>query len=1479
MAAAMAAAYTVKAVAGSVYATDTANDAYTNDTDYATYVNYVNNAIKIANDAVAYAAERVTDDAYDVAFFVAITAKNIVNNCKKNIYIYNISDYRVEIELLENKKNLKNEHLINKSITDSDLEIYNSTMESKLRTRSITNRHAIIDEDIELYIRYTASIYINIYDYIYYLYVKYIQNIDLLDNIIPDEKKLTLYILSIIIDIFKTYIILYVNVKANIKYNIEFIRIKKLENILISIYVYANCIYHKFFDKISNIITIKFSEIEDVKINDNYNISYKYIYELINFFIVDIDGYIDDILTYTNTYSNKIGQEKLEKIALIGFLKKDEDGYSLGYIYNGSRSEMLDISIDIVLPSSDNPIFAVTALGFRKATASLVELSSDVAAVAGTGVAAAKEAAAAATGVAAAAGEAAGDAAKRVAVATGEAAAAAGEAAGKAINNVTDLTKEKFTDLRNYFESLGANQLTIENVYEIYYKYNIEDNLYFINDLILQIGNSETIIYLLLLIFNNSNYKSLLEQKTPNEMNTNIIQIYKTFLDTIKIQYEYFKTNDIILKNRYTNDELIYYIFINYLYNSYNKLLDENEEDITFTINIDDKSFTITENYHEIYKKLNEVFTNRDIIIKIIKYLKHYMNIAIETDEIIENHDYLISFIYKYSKEQSPIILEGYDEFITIMYLNLLNKITDIIKINEITHDVSKLQTLDIYDFSDLNKDYTIILKEKQQEILCNEIILDKKLLVIIQDKYKIPNIKIDNQYNFKINTDILDIINSLREPIITDIPKIDLKRYIKLTEISIIESKLVIERENIIYYILYLAAYIFKDNNEIKTEIYCKLVYCYLYLINNKYEEKIINLTYQLIYKMYLRTNKKISNNKLLRCAEDIIKKSFSISLKDLNKFSNPEYREIDNEIFDNDLLELLEDIYIICSKNKLYSSFNEIFVPYFIYYNDKYDMQIRVQNLLCEKIINNKMPKITGGNSKIQSSTSGEIPTIDNDRMKELFPDDFIDLLDKNIEKINKKIEEDNNKINDFQKSFNNTIELIIKSNIDNNLIIEFAKAMENDKENEEAIKTYTDTGKFNDKLQDVVNMLNSKKEDIDITFAYSIKSKCENKLTDLKNFKEKDIATIKTKITIKNIEPYLNEITKLFDIIKKNPDIQTSNPIIKRIYNAYIKPEDDEKNPVKIVKDIYSDFIDTINEYLNNLDIITDRIKQIVKTIENLISSNEKIKKRDADIYYRPRNKDEDKKDEKKEEKKGGGENKTEKLKKNINDLKSSFKDIKTELKRLKSNRILNSDPEKKMAAPGFIDKEEYNIFDRLIASYDNDYNNKNIPHELTNNLFYSKVKAKSLDPAEELAIDTNDKIIFLVLAYFIRLGATYICYHLININIVTDIIYSLYYYIIFYLTIFLLLIIVVNIDTFKLRILFNYMNLHINTTDLYTHAILMTIFVYLIYLLVININGDENPPTELTEPEKIKLKYKLDLLTIIIYIFICILIFII
>jgi hypothetical protein len=233
----------------------------------------------------------------------------------------------------------------------------------------------------------------------------------------------------------------------------------------------------------------------------------------------------------------------------------------------------------------------------------------------------------------------------------------------------------------------------------------------------------------------------------------------------------------------------------------------------------------------------------------------------------------------------------------------------------------------------------------------------------------------------------------------------------------------------------------------------------------------------------------------------------------------------------------------------------------------------------------------------------------------------------------------------------------------------------------------------------------------------------------------------------------------------------------------------------------------------------------------------------------------------------------------LKKRKEKKDKKFNIILKNLKRLKGNRDIDSNVEKKLATVDFFDKDGNNIFERLIASYDKDINDKNIPIEITNSLFYDKVKNHNLDPEEELEINLNDKLIFIGLVYCIRVGSLLLCYYLINNNLITDINKSLFYYLIFYYAIFVLVLLLINIDTFKMRILVNYMNLHVSTTNIWMHLILMGGFIYLIYLLIINILGDEKPPTELGDHEKIKLKYKLDLLTIIIYIFIIILIFII
>jgi hypothetical protein len=89
----------------------------------------------------------------------------------------------------------------------------------------------------------------------------------------------------------------------------------------------------------------------------------------------------------------------------------------------------------------------------------------------------------------------------------------------------------------------------------------------------------------------------------------------------------------------------------------------------------------------------------------------------------------------------------------------------------------------------------------------------------------------------------------------------------------------------------------------------------------------------------------------------------------------------------------------------------------------------------------------------------------------------------------------------------------------------------------------------------------------------------------------------------------------------------------------------------------------------------------------------------------------------------------------------------------------------------------------------------------------------------------------------------------------------------------------LVLIVNIDVFRLRIIFNYLNMHSNTSGIIIQIIIAIIIGYIVYYLIINLNTNEKPPTRLSKNQKIKLKYKIDILTIIMLIFIVLLVLII
>jgi hypothetical protein len=971
------------------------------------------------------------------------------------------------------------------------------------------------------------------------------------------------------------------------------------------------------------------------------------------------------------------------------------------------------------------------------------------------------------------------------------------------------------------------NIIDIKNTYDLYYSTNTDD---LIIELLDVLGTNENVIYFLLII--NTSLANFFE-----DLNQMLIDFYNT---------------DILLSYYYNENEIIYYIFLNYIYNNYKSLLSLSSKDIIINIG----KIKTKENYNEIYKKLDVLFKNPEIISKLILFIKSHLEIpdTIRHPAKIKDVEYLLLFIYKYSKKDEKII-KGYDSFLTYIYLNLLNKFNITSKIK-----IDNLPTFNLYKFTNLRKNYHFELSSNQEQ-LCIRLMKDIKLLIsIISDRYKYieykTTIKVINQ--FELNDEILDYLNIFGTDEIfknyKQMPIIDLYILNKNLKIDI-KIKEPTKQDNIIYNILLLSTFLYKDNNKIPVEIYCKLVRHYFLIRTNKL---LNDLTYELIFLM----NKRIAKIDIQR---NLIKElsSFNIELSELKTFVEPEDRKIN-------IIELLEKLNFI----NYFKDNIELIIPLLLeFYKNDNKIQYSIQDLLSKQILTEKSQKLLmyGGNS-INNADNSEPIVFDKSTslINSILSTEIIDELEKNIKKID-KLFTDIAKITEIDKEFNKaiTLEIIIT-----------------DKD------TVKDTVKFNNYDDYIGNKFNNLSRDL-ITHCTTIdkelsphspesmkyKSQLNNKLTEINKFQKKLKDNYEDKIN--NIQKEIKTLYKpfedLIDKIKKQPEIQ-DYPYVKDIYKLYIKDkdEDEKTNIMYDVNEYFEEYKKNLGDYKSKLDDIIDintgKIPNLIKNLDDIISSNKQ--QRNNNNNNRGGNNIIIKK-------KGGAsiEDIETKLAKILEDRAKKINNISKNLKKLKENRKIDNNVEKKLAASDIFDKNGNNIFERLITSYENDINDKTMPDEIAKNLFYNKVKNNNLDPEIELDITLNDKLIFIAIIYSIRFTSLLFCEYLIKNNKITDINKSLFYYLIFYYVIFGSLLLIINIDTFKLRILINYMNLHINTTNIWMHLILMGCFVYLIYLLVLNILGEEKAPIELGDHEKIKLKYKLDLLTIIIYVFICILIFII
>lgn len=155
---------------------------------------------------------------------------------------------------------------------------------------------------------------------------------------------------------------------------------------------------------------------------------------------------------------------------------------------------------------------------------------------------------------------------------------------------------------------------------------------------------------------------------------------------------------------------------------------------------------------------------------------------------------------------------------------------------------------------------------------------------------------------------------------------------------------------------------------------------------------------------------------------------------------------------------------------------------------------------------------------------------------------------------------------------------------------------------------------------------------------------------------------------------------------------------------------------------------------------------------------------------------------------------------------------------------------------------------------------------------------QLRNNALIPREVLAISKLDKTVFVFVTLFIRLFALTIAEYMIERGVINSMPKALAAFVGFYLFLFVVFVVLVNMDVYRMRIVFNYVNFHANSGRVYSHIGMLVLFVIVIYIIMRNVNfpikGIELKA--ITEEEKSNLIYRLEILTMIVWLFLVILI---
>jgi hypothetical protein len=221
-----------------------------------------------------------------------------------------------------------------------------------------------------------------------------------------------------------------------------------------------------------------------------------------------------------------------------------------------------------------------------------------------------------------------------------------------------------------------------------------------------------------------------------------------------------------------------------------------------------------------------------------------------------------------------------------------------------------------------------------------------------------------------------------------------------------------------------------------------------------------------------------------------------------------------------------------------------------------------------------------------------------------------------------------------------------------------------------------------------------------------------------------------------------------------------------------------------------------------------------------------------------------------------------------------IPQNFANIKTDIKTLKeiASSLYKKLNNSSISETGNIKNNgEDSVFNRLYEKYieaKDDSANKGsyvASTELINDL-----KSNDLYPDEVLKIDMRDKFVFIAATLFMRIISLMIIEFIIDRKMITRMDSAIFWYGITMTLFIIVFVFLVNYDSYKLRIIFNYVNFHVGYSTTLSYIFQLWLFGGMVYYVMLQIN-DHVISSATNDEERTRLKHKVQVVSMITWFF--------